>query len=55
MINWLKTILILIAILLSTLWTDGQIKLLRNEINTIKAFLILKKIMPNELAKKENQ
>jgi len=55
--NWLTkhvdTIVILGAILSSMLWINGKFNDIEKDVVMIKTVLILKNIMPSELAKKE--
>jgi hypothetical protein len=47
------TLIILMGILFSVLWMDGKFKEIKKDILIIKTALIMRNIMPTELASKE--
>ena len=55
--DWFKkhvdTVIVLGGILASVLWMNGEFNSLKKDITVIKTVLILKNIMPIELAKEE--
>ena len=55
--EWLKkhtdTVIVLGAIFSSMLWINGKFNALEKDMAVIKAVLVIKNIMPTELAKKE--
>ncbi len=57
--NWFKkhvdTVVILTAVAASVLWMSGRFSELEKEIAVIKTVLIMKNILPPELASKEEK